>query len=149
MRSQSRYVQVSVEGNSIFGATWNLSHGPDFIRGYGPGKSVVDGTLNGTRTDGNYRNAPFSVDVQRGEDGATQVNGLFAGAKLSAFTISPKAFQGHLGSCSYDLTFNGTRYEGSSSCGGSIELTSLELPVAMAGWSDLESATALAIVLGT
>ncbi len=149
LRSESRYVQVSIEGNAIFGPTWNLTHGPDFIRGYGPGNAQVDATLKATRTDGNYKNAPFSVQIERQDDGVTQVTGLFAGAKLSAFSISPKIFKGYLGKCSYDLTFNGNRYEGMSSCAGSVQITSLELPAGMSSWSDLESATVLAIVLGT
>lgn len=149
MRSQTRYIQVSIDGDSIFGATWQLKHGGTYLRGIGPGNMQVNVSLNGTNATGSVRNSPFSVDLKPLGDGVTQVVGLFAGATLSDFKISQKTFQGKLGTCSYDLTFNGTRYEGSSSCNGAISLTSLELPAAMAGWTDLEVATVLALVLGT
>jgi len=149
MRSQTRYIQVSIDGDAIFGATWQLTHGGTYIRGVGVGNTPVNVSLNGTRASGNVRNAPFSVDINQLGDGVTHVTGLFGGASLSDFRISPKIFQGKLGTCSYDLTFNGTRYDGNSSCNGDITMTTLELPVAMAGWTDLEVATILAIVLGT
>jgi len=149
MRSQSRYIQVSIDGDSIFGATWQLQHGGTYIRGVGFDNAQVNVSLNGTNATGTVRNAPFSVDMKPLPDGVTQVTGLFGGSVLSDFRISPKVFQGKLGTCSFDLTFNGTRYDGNSSCNGQITMTSLELPVAMAGWTDLEVATMLAIVLGT
>jgi hypothetical protein len=148
MRSEGRYIQVSVEGNNIFGPNWSLTHGADFIRGFGPGKVAVQITLKGTHAEGNIKNAPLTVDLQPRGDGVTYVSGLFGGS-LSQFSISPAIFQGKLGSCSYDLKYNGTRYEGSSSCNGLISLTSVEFPAAMAAWSDLEVATVLAIVFGT
>jgi len=148
MRSQFRYIQISIEGDAIFGATWQLKHGGTYIRGQGAGNTQVNVTLNGTNATGNVRNTPFSVDLKSLPDGVTEVTGLFGGV-ISFYKVSPKIFQGKLGTCSYDLTFNGTRYEGSSSCAGAVSLTSLELPAAMAGWTDLESSTVLAIVLGT
>ncbi len=148
MRSQIRYIQISIDGDAIFGATWQLKHGGTYIRGQGAGNTQVNVTLHGTNATGNVRNTPFSVDLKSLPDGVTEVTGLFGGV-ISYYKISPKIFQGKLGTCSYDLTFNGTRYEGSSSCAGAVTLTSLELPAAMAGWTDLESATVLAIVLGT
>ncbi len=149
MRSQTRYIQVSIDGDAIYGATWQLKHGGTYLRGVGQGNMQVNLSLNGMGTTGSVRNSPFSVDLKPLGDGVTQVMGLFAGSTLSDFKISPKIFQGKLGTCSYDLTFNGTRYEGSSSCNGAITLTSLELPAAMAGWTDLEVATVMALVLGT
>ncbi len=149
MRSQTRYIQVSIDGDAIFGATWQLKHGGTYLRGVGQGNMQVNISLNGTNATGSVRNAPFSVDLKPLGDGVTQVMGLFAGATLSDFKISPKIFQGKLGTCSYDMTFNGTRYEGNSSCNGAISLTSVEFPAAMAGWTDLEVATVLALVLGT
>jgi hypothetical protein len=147
MRTQERYIQVSIEGDSIFGATWSLKHGGTYIRGFGPGQTAVQIGLKGTHAEGNIRNAPLTVDLQPRDNGVTQVSGLFGGV-LSDFKISPQIFQGKLGPCSYDLAFDGKRYEGRASCNGRITLTSLELPVVMASWTDLEVATVLAIVLG-
>jgi hypothetical protein len=149
MRSESRYIQVSIDGDTIFGPTWNLQHGGTYIRGTGGDHQAVQITLSGTHAEGNARNAPLTVDLQPLGDGVTQVTGLFGGI-LSEFKISPTLFQGKLGPCSYDLTFQNGRYEGMGSCQGrSITRTSLELPVAMARWTDLEVAVVLAIVLGT
>jgi len=148
MHSETRYVQVSIEGDSIFGPNWNLKHGGAYIRGFGVGNNSVQITLKGTHADGNIHNNPLSVDMNPLGNGVTQVTGLFGGS-ISDFKISTTTFQGKLGPCSYDLTYKGSRYEGMSSCNGKISLTSLELPVALASWTDLEVATALAIVLGS
>jgi hypothetical protein len=148
MRSGTRYIQVSIDGDSIFGPVWNLTHGGTFIRGFGANHQAVQITLKGTHAEGNLLNAPLTVDMKPPENGVTQVSGLFGGGIISYFSISPTLFQGKFGTCSYDLKFNGTRYEGMSSCAGAITITSLELPVAMASWTDLESSVVLAIVLG-
>jgi hypothetical protein len=148
MRSGERYVQVSIDGDSIFGANWSLKHGGTYIRGFGAGRLAVQITLKGTRADGTVLNNPLTVDLKPPENGVTEVSGLFAGS-LSNFKISPEIFQGKLGPCSYDLKYTGTRYEGMSSCAGAITRTSLDLPVTMASWTDLEVAVVLAIVFGT
>ena len=165
MRSGTRYIQVSIDGDSIFGPVWNLSHGDTYIRGFGANHQGVQITLKGTHAEGNLLNAPLTVDLKPGENGVTNVTGLFGGGTISNFNISPTIFQGSLGTCSYDLKFNGTRYEGMSSCSGAITPqapvnspaalsagaitpTSLDLPAAMASWTDLEVAVVLAIVIG-
>ena len=166
MRSGERYIQVSIDGDSIFGPVWNLSHGGTFIRGFGAQHQGVQITLKGTHAEGILLDAPLTADLKPGENGATNVTGLFGGGTISNFNISPSIFQGNLGTCSYDLKFNGTRYEGMSSCSGAITPqtptssqlaqsagnitnTSLELPAAMATWTDLEVAVVLAIVIGS
>jgi hypothetical protein len=148
MRSQDKYIQISVDGDNIYGPTFSLSHGPKYIRGTGPGRSVIDVQLDGTRAVGNVHNAPFTVDLKPQGDGVTQVTGLFGGVS-SDFKISPAIFSGKLGTCSYEFNWTGSRYEGKVSCGGAAQQGSLELPVAMASWTDLEVATVIGIVLGT
>jgi hypothetical protein len=148
MRSGERYVQVSIDGDSIYGPNWSLTHGGSFIRGFGAAHQVVQISLKGTHAEGQSLNNPLTVDLKPPENGVTYITGLFAGS-ISQFSISPAIFSGKLGPCSYDLKFNGKRYEGMSSCNGSITPTSLDLPVAMASWTDLEVAVVLAIVLGT
>jgi hypothetical protein len=149
LRSETRYIQVSIEGDTIFGPTWNLKHGGTYIRGTGGAHQAVQITLRGTHAEGNANNAPLTVDLKPQDNGATQVTGLFGGI-ISDFTISPTSFQGKLGPCSYDLAFKDGRYEGMGNCGGrTVNGVSLQLPVAMASWTDLEVAVVLAIVLGT
>jgi hypothetical protein len=148
MRSGTRYVQVSIDGDTIFGPVWNLTHGGTFIGGFGAQHQGVQITLKGTHAEGNLLNAPLTVDLKPPENGATNVTGLFGGGTISDFNIGPNVFQGKLGTTSYDLKWNGTRYEGMSSSAGDITPTTLELPVAMASWTDLEVAVVLAIVLG-
>jgi hypothetical protein len=148
MRSGERYIQVSIDGDSIYGPNWSLTHGGSFIRGFGAGRQDVQITLKGTHAEGQSLNNPLTVDLKPQENGVTSVTGLFAGS-ISQFSISPTTFAGQLGPCSYDLKFDGTRYGGMSSCNGLITPTSLDLPVAMASRTDLEVAVLLAIVLGT
>jgi hypothetical protein len=149
LRTETRYIQVSIDGDSIFGPNWNLKHGGTYIRGEGGPHQAVQITLKGTHAEGNARNAPLTVDLIPQADGVTQVTGLFGGI-LSDFKISPTLFQGKLGPCSYDMALRNGRYEGMASCGGrTVNGASLELPVAMASWPDLEVAVVLAIVLGT
>jgi hypothetical protein len=148
MRSGERYIQVSIDGDSIYGPNWSLTHGGTFIRGFGAGRQDVQITLKGTHAEGQSLNNPLTVDMKPEENGATYITGLFAGS-ISQFSISPTIFAGKLGPCSYDLKFDGKRYEGMSSCNGLITPTSLDLPVALASRTDLEVAVVLAIVLGT
>jgi hypothetical protein len=148
MKSGDRYIQVSIDGDSIYGPNWSLKHGGTYIRGFGAGQKVVQITLKGTHAEGNALNNPLTVDMKQPENGVTDVSGLFAGS-ISQFKVSPEIFQGKLGPCSYDLKFDGTEYVGMSSCQGNITRTTLKFPVTMASWTDLEVATVLAIVLGT
>lgn len=147
MRSQDKYTQVTVDGPDVYGSTYSLKRSGAYIRGTGAGNTAIDVRLQGGHAAGSVRNQPLTVDVQPEGGGVTHVTGLFAGA-ISDFRISPAIFQGKLGTCSYDFSWTGVRYEGKVSC-GTIQQGSLELPVAMAGWTDLESATLLAIVLGS
>jgi hypothetical protein len=148
MYAQGKYIQVSIEGEDIYGPNFSLKHGPNYIRGTGAAASVIDVQLQGTHAVGSVRSAPFTVDLKPDGTGITQVTGLFAGV-ISEFKISPALFNGYVGTCSYEFNWTGSRYEGKVSCGGSIAQGSLELPAAMASWSDLEVATLLGIVLGT
>jgi hypothetical protein len=147
MRSENQYIQVTIDGENIYGPNFNLKHAGSYIRGTGPANTVVDVQLLGTHAVGNVKNAPLTVDLKPQGDGVTQVTGLFGGSS-SDFKISPGIFNGKLGSCSYEYNWTGSRYEGKVSC-GTIQQGSLELPVAMASWTDLEVATLLAILLGT
>jgi hypothetical protein len=147
MRSQDKYIQVTIDGPDIYGSTFSLKHAGAYIRGTGVGQSVIDVKLSGTHAAGSVSNQPLTVDLQPEGNGVTHVTGLFAGA-ISDFRISPTIFQGKLGICSYEFAWSGVRYEGKVSC-GSIQQGSLELPVAMASWTDLEVATLLAILLGS
>jgi hypothetical protein len=148
MRAQAKYIQVSIDGDDIYGPNFQLKHGATYIRGTGAGKTVIDVQLDGTHAVGNVRNSPFTVDLKPDGTGVTQVTGLFAGV-ISDYKISPAIFNGKVGTCSYEFNWTGARYEGKVSCAGAVQQGSLELPAAMAAWSDLEVATVIGIVLGT
>ncbi|HXX29994.1 MAG TPA: hypothetical protein VEJ89_04695 [Myxococcaceae bacterium] len=148
MHAQDKYIQVSLDGNNIYGASFSLSHSGIYIRGTGSGGSPIDVKLQTDHATGIVRSQPLTVDLSPETGGVTRVTGLFAGS-TSDFRISPALFQGKLGSCSYEYTWTGMRYEGKVSCSGGVQDGSLELPVAMAAWTNLEVATVLAIVLGT
>jgi hypothetical protein len=129
-----------------------LSIEPDFalartdgeIRGRALGVPVVVG-FNGDEGAGVYRGAPFQVHVERTPAGL-HVSGIFGGA-LSNFDLSTDRINGRVGSCGYDVRWNGSEYSGSRACGTRIEPVSVSLPATMARWSDVEVAGCLGILL--
>jgi hypothetical protein len=114
------------------------------IRGRALGAPVVVG-FHGEEGAGVYRGAPFQVKVERTPAGL-HVNGLFGGA-ISDFELSTDRINGRIGTCGWDLRWNGSVYSGSRGCGMRIEPISVSLPATMARWSDLEVAGALGILM--
>ena len=114
------------------------------IRGRAVGVPVVVG-FHEDEGAGVYRGAPFQVKVERTPAGL-RVNGLFGGA-ISNFELSTDRINGRIGSCGYDVRWNGTVYSGSRGCGSRIEPVSVSLPATMARWSDVEVAGALGLLL--
>jgi len=129
-----------------------LSIQPDFalartdgeIRGHALGVPVVIG-FSGDEGAGVYRGAPFQVHVERTPAGL-HVTGLLGGA-LSNFDVSTDSINGRVGSCGYDVRWNGSFYSGSRACGTRIEAVSVSLPATMARWSDAEVAGCLGLFL--
>ncbi len=114
------------------------------IRGRALGVPVVVG-FHGDEGAGVYRGAPFQVKVERTPAGL-HVNGLFGGA-ISDFELSTDRINGRIGTCGWDVRWNGSVYSGSRGCGARIEPVSVSLPATMARWSDLEVAGALGILM--
>jgi hypothetical protein len=114
------------------------------IRGRALGVGVVVG-FHGDEGAGVYRGAPFQVHVERTPAGL-HVSGILGGA-LSNFDLSTDRINGRVGSCGYDVRWNGSEYSGSRACGTRIEPVSVSLPATMARWSDVEVAGCLGILL--
>ena len=74
------------------------------------------------------------------------VNGIFGGA-ISSFELSTDRINGRVGTCGWDVRWNGKFYSGSRGCGSRIEPISVSLPATMARWSDVEVAGALGLLL--
>jgi hypothetical protein len=114
------------------------------IRGRALGVPMVVG-FHGDQGAGVYRGAPFEVFVAHTPTGLG-ITGIFAGA-VSDFEISPARIQGQVGICAYDLRWNGKVYLGYRGCGEKVEPMSVSLPATMAGWSDVEVAGALGLLM--
>jgi len=143
---QADHWGVRVTDDQILGLQpdFALSRTDGEIRGRAVGVPVVVG-FHEDEGVGVYRGAPFQVNVQRTPAGL-QVNGLFGGA-ISNFELSTERINGRIGSCGYDVRWNGTVYSGSRGCGNRIEPVSVSLPATMARWSDVEVAGALGLLL--
>ncbi|HVP62272.1 MAG TPA: hypothetical protein VMT11_17070 [Myxococcaceae bacterium] len=114
------------------------------IRGRAMGVPVVVG-FHEDEGAGVYRGAPFQVKVERTPAGL-HVNGLFGGA-ISDFELSADRINGRIGTCGWDVRWNGSVYSGSRGCGTRIEPVSVSLPATMARWSDLEVAGTLGLLM--
>ena len=114
------------------------------IRGRAVGVPVIVG-FHEDEGAGVYRGAPFEVKVERTPAGL-RVNGLFGGA-ISNFELSTDRINGRIGTCGWDVRWNGSVYSGSRGCGSRIEPISVSLPATMARWSDVEVAGALGLLL--
>jgi hypothetical protein len=114
------------------------------IRGRANGVPVNVG-FQGDEGGGVYRGAPFSVKVARTPNGL-QVNGLLGGA-ISNFEVTADRINGRVGTCGWDVRWNGTVYSGSRACGSRIEPVSVSLPATMASWPDAEVAGALGMLM--
>ncbi|HEY1905578.1 MAG TPA: hypothetical protein VGG91_06025 [Myxococcaceae bacterium] len=114
------------------------------IRGRANGVPVAVG-FQADEGGGVYRGAPFQVKVERTTTGL-QVNGLLGGS-ISNFEVTADRINGRIGTCGWDVRWNGTVYSGSRACGSRIEPISVSLPATMAGWPDVEVAGALGILM--
>lgn len=114
------------------------------IRGRANGVPVVV-AFQADEGGGVYRGAPFQVKVERTPNGL-QVNGLLGGA-ISNFVVTTDRINGRIGTCGWDVRWNGSVYSGSRACGSRIDPISVSLPSTMASWSDVEVAGALGILM--
>ena len=143
---QADHWGVRVTDDQIFGIQpdFALARTDGEIRGRAMGVPVVIG-FHAEEGAGVYRGAPFQVRVERTPAGL-HVSGLMGGA-LSDFDLSTDRINGRIGSCGWDLRWNGSVYSGSRGCGTRIEPISVSLPATMARWSDLEVAGALGLLM--
>src|SRR5215468_6629606 len=143
---QADHWGVRVTEDQILGIQpdFALSRTDGEIRGRAVGVPVVVG-FHDDEGAGVYRGAPFQVKIEHTPNGLL-VNGLFGGA-ISTFELSTERINGRVGSCGYDVRWNGQFYSGSRGCGSRIEPVSVSLPATMARWSDVEVAGALGLLL--
>jgi hypothetical protein len=143
---QADHWGVRVTDDQILGVQpdFALARTDGEIRGRAMGIPVVVG-FHEDEGVGVYRGAPFQVKVERTPAGL-RVNGLFGGA-ISDFELSTDRINGRIGSCGWDVRWNGSVYSGSRGCGTRIEPVSVSLPATMATWSDVEVAGALGLLM--
>ena len=143
---QADHWGVRVTDDQILGVQpdFALARTDGEIRGRAMGVPVVVG-FHEDEGAGVYRGAPFQVKVERTPAGL-RVNGLFGGA-ISDFELSTDRINGRIGTCGWDVRWNGSVYSGSRGCGTRIEPISVSLPATMAHWSDVEVAGALGLLM--
>jgi len=143
---QASHWGVRVTDNEVLGVSpdFALSRDNGEIRGRAQGVPVVVG-FHGDEAAGVYRAAPFELKVERTPDGM-RVQGLVGGA-ISSYEISTDRISGRVGTCGWDVRWDGSAYSGSRGCGSTIQPISVSLPATLARWSDVEVAGALALLL--
>ena len=93
------------------------------------------------------RVAGDSFDLTLQLDGEEmRATGVVAGV-ASVFWMSPARIRGSVGPCRFDLVWGEVMYSGGRTCGPHHDTVSVLFPPALAGWSDLEAASLLAIMV--
>ena len=136
-------ISVIVNGHNLNGPVLSLYGSANGIRGTGNSGRTIDISFKGNKGEGLVGNILFSclVDVQ--PDGSAHSTGAM-GAGNTDYILSPKAINGRIGVVTYNLNWNGEKYEGQMMPGG---YGFLELPPVMATWGDVEAACMLSLIL--
>jgi hypothetical protein len=136
-------ISLTVTGHSINGPVASLYSSSTKVRGTGNSGRSVDVTIVGNKANGLVGNVPFSCIVEVQADGSAHIVGAM-GVGNTDYVLSPKAINGRVGIVTYNLAWNGEKYEGQMVPGG---YGFLQLPVVMATWTDVEAATVLSLIL--
>ena len=132
-----------IQGRNVSGPVTNLDVTPGHVRGVGASGRSVDVGIKGNKAEGLVGMTLFSCVVDILPDGSAHITGVM-GPGLTDYTLSPQTINGHIGVAVYQLSWNGSQYQGPMEPGG---LGVVKLPAAMAGWSDVEAATVLSLLL--
>lgn len=139
---------VRVDGQYITGPNVSLGlydeDGQRAIRGI-IDQTVVDLRVDSDRVSGAIGNGPVALRVIR-EDNTLAVRGVMPG-RVSHFQIDPSGMRGTIGGCMYSLKREANGFAGRRRCSSTMHNFTLELPQAMASWSDAEVAAVLALFL--
>jgi hypothetical protein len=136
-------ISLTMSGHSINGPVASLYSSSTKVRGTGNSGRSVDVTIVGNKANGLVGSIPFSCIVEIQPDGSAHITGAM-GVGNTDYVISPKAINGRVGVVTYNLAWNGEKYEGQMVPGG---YGYLQLPVVMATWGDVEAATVLSLIL--
>lgn len=136
-------ISLTISGHSINGPVANLFSSSTKVRGTGNSGRSVDVSIVGNKANGLVGNIPFSCIVDIQPDGSAHVVGAM-GVGNTDYILSPKAITGRVGVVTYNLVWNGEKYEGQMMPGG---YGYLQLPAVMATWGDVEAATVLSLIL--
>jgi hypothetical protein len=148
LRTPGESITATLKGDSVASPDLQLYRGSDAVRGRAFGH-VVDLNIKGNEVSGTIGGNPARLQLNSQPGGGLEAVGLFGG-ELSRLKVTPKEISGTVGSCSYDLRFTGTRYEGSRSCRGQFENpVFLELPATLAEGGDAQTVATLGLILDT
>ena len=136
-------VTDTIQGRSVSGPVLSLSVTGGHIRGTGNSGRSIDIGLTGNKGEGQVGTDLFSCLVTVNPDGSAHITGAM-GIGNADWILSPKAVTGRVGAISYQLQWNGSKYEGQMEPGG---YGFLQLPAVMASWSDVEAACFLSLIL--
>jgi hypothetical protein len=136
-------ISLRISGHSINGPVANLYSSSTKVRGTGNSGRSVDVSITGNKSAGLVGSIPFSCIVDIQPDGSAHVTGAM-GVGNTDYILSPKAVNGRIGVVSYNLNWNGEKYEGQMMPGG---YGFLQLPAVMATWGDIEAVTVLSLIL--
>lgn len=145
LRTEGKAVQLRLDGDRLYGPSTDISRvGEGEYRGRWKDQladlrskgGVIEGTIASMRTE---------LHATRGEQGLA-AQGLVAGI-LCNIQVTPAAYKGVVGACTYDLTKqpDGT-YGGRRACGQTFSYSTLELPRTFDQLAPEEAALYLAMV---
>jgi len=133
----------TIVGRNINGPRASLYVSSSTVRGTGNSGRTVDVSIKGNKANGLVGDVPFSAIIDIQPDGSAHIVGAM-GAGNTDFILSPKVINGRIGVVTYNLQWNGTKYEGQMMPGG---YGYVQLPAVMATWGDYEAATVLSLIL--
>ncbi len=136
-------LSLQIDNRNLTGPTIKLYVGGGAIRGTsGPGQAAQI-TIQGDSARGIVGSTPFTCNVNTNPDGSSHVTGTM-GARATDFNISPKEISGRIAGLTYNLGWNGQRYEGRVDPGGAAYIS---LPAVMATWTNTEVVCLLSVLL--
>jgi hypothetical protein len=146
--ASGRVVNATIGERAVIGPFVNVARydeeGGIVVRGVMFGKPVSL-SVGPARVGGLWGAEPLRTEVRRQEK-RLHVEGLVRG-RIADLWIGPEAVTGTIGPCGYDLARRGRVYEGASSCGGQVELVSVQIPETFAAWGDAAFTAMIAMFL--
>ena len=143
IRSTTQIRRATVTDAGARGPDFDVKRVPGKLQGVTYVDRPVDMQQRGNGIAG--RVAGDSWDLTLEPDGSEMRATGLIGGQPSTFWMSPQKIRGSIGPCQFELVWSADNYAGARSCGPMSDVVQLQLPAALASWSNPEVAALLAI----